>query len=60
MAGLSNEQTEHTEAITKKNQKEVSGSTSKIWSSIIKNYEMIQGAPNPVESMTISVLKVGS
>jgi hypothetical protein len=44
MAGLSNEQTEHTEAITRKNQKEVSGSTSKIWNSIIKNYEMIQGA----------------
>ena len=44
MAGHSNEQTEHTEAIPKKNQKEVSASTSKIWSSIVKNYEMIQGA----------------
>ena len=42
MAGHSNEQTEHTEAITKKNQKEAS--VSKLWSSIVKNYEMIQGA----------------
>ena len=44
MAGHSNEQTEDTEAITKKNQKEVSASTSKLWTSIVKNYEMIQGA----------------
>ena len=43
MAGQhSNEQTEHTEAITKRNQKEISA--SKLWNSIIKNYEMIQGA----------------
>ncbi|MGB6592556.1 MAG: hypothetical protein WBE68_13735 [Candidatus Nitrosopolaris sp.] len=41
MAGHSNEQTEHIEAITKKNQKEVSA--SKLWNAIIKNYEMIQG-----------------
>ena len=44
MAGHSNEQSEQAEAITKKNQKEVSTSTSKLWSSIVKNYEMIQGA----------------
>jgi hypothetical protein len=46
MAGHSNEQTDDTEAITKKNQKEISAwtSTSKLWSSIVKNYEMIQGA----------------
>ena len=44
MAGHSNEQTEDTEATTKKNQKEISASTSKLWSSIVKNYEMIQGA----------------
>jgi hypothetical protein len=44
MAGHSNEQSEQAEAITKKNQKEVSASTSKLWSSIVKNYEMIQGA----------------
>ena len=44
MSGHGNEQTEDTEAITKKNQKEVSASTSKLWSSIVKNYEMIQGA----------------
>src|SRR5215469_10846176 len=37
-------QTEDTEAIAKKNQKEISASTSKLWSSIVKNYEMIQGA----------------
>jgi hypothetical protein len=30
--------------LTKKNQKEISASTSKVWSSIVKNYEMIQGA----------------
>ncbi|MFY9794978.1 MAG: hypothetical protein WAK17_21285 [Candidatus Nitrosopolaris sp.] len=30
--------------MSKKNQKEVSDSTSRLWSSIIKNYEMIQGA----------------
>ena len=43
MAGQhSNEQTEHSEAITKRNQKEICG--SKLWNSIIKNYEMIQGA----------------
>jgi hypothetical protein len=42
MAGDSNEQREHSEAITKRNQKEISG--SKLWNSIIKNYEMIQGA----------------
>jgi hypothetical protein len=42
MAGHSDEQTEQTEAVTKKNQKEAS--TSKVWSSIVKNYEMIQGA----------------
>jgi hypothetical protein len=42
MAGHSNEQREHSEAITKRNQKEISG--SKLWNSIIKNYEMIQGA----------------
>jgi hypothetical protein len=44
VAAHSNEQTENTEAITKKNQKEISASTSKLWSSIVKNYEMIQGA----------------
>ena len=44
MAGHSNEQSEQAEAITKKNQKDVSASTSKLWSSIVKNYEMIQGA----------------
>jgi hypothetical protein len=44
MAGHSNEESEQAEAITKKNQKEVSASTSKYWSSIVKNYEMIQGA----------------
>jgi hypothetical protein len=44
MAGHSNEQSEQGEEITKKNQKEVSASTSKLWSSIVKNYEMIQGA----------------
>jgi hypothetical protein len=45
MAGHSDEQSEQAEAITKKNQKEVSSvSTSKLWSSIVKNYEMIQGA----------------
>jgi hypothetical protein len=44
MAGHSNEQSEQAEAITKKNQKEVSALTSKLWSSIVKNYEMIQGA----------------
>ena len=42
MAGYSNEQRGHSEAITKRNQKEISG--SKLWNSIIKNYEMIQGA----------------
>jgi hypothetical protein len=42
MAGHSNEQREHSEAITKRNQKEISA--SKLWNSIIKNYEMIQGA----------------
>jgi hypothetical protein len=31
-------------SLSKKNQKEVSDSTSRLWSSIIKNYEMIQGA----------------
>jgi hypothetical protein len=44
MAGHSNEQSEQAEAITKKNQKEISNSSSKLWSSIVKNYEMIQGA----------------
>ena len=44
VAAHSNEQTEDTEAITKKNQKEISASTSKLWSSIVKNYKMIQGA----------------
>ena len=44
MAGHSNEQTEDTEATIKKNQKEISASTSELWSSIVKNYEMIQGA----------------
>jgi hypothetical protein len=44
MAGHSNEQTEHSEAVTKKNLKEIFASTSKLWSSIVKNYEMIQGA----------------
>ena len=45
MAGHSSEQTEDTEATAKKEQtKEVSTSTSKTWSSIVKNYEMIQGA----------------
>lgn len=42
MAGHSNEQTEHTEAITKRNQKEIS--VSKLWNAIVKDYEMIQGA----------------
>ncbi|HET7345212.1 MAG TPA: DUF4364 family protein [Nitrososphaeraceae archaeon] len=43
MAGQhSNEQTEHTEAITKRNQQEIS--VSKLWNAIVKNYEMIQGA----------------
>jgi hypothetical protein len=42
MAGHSNEQREHSEAITKRNQKEISA--SKLWNLIIKNYEMIQGA----------------
>ena len=41
MAGYSNEQSEDTEAPTKKNQKEIS---PRLWSSIVKNYEMIQGA----------------
>jgi hypothetical protein len=44
MAEHGNEQTEHPEAVTKKNLKEISASTSKVWSSIVKNYEMIQGA----------------
>jgi hypothetical protein len=43
MAEHGNEQTEHLEAVTKKNLKEISASTSKVWSSIVKNYEMIQG-----------------
>ena len=42
MAGHSNEQTEHTEAITKRNHKEIS--VSKLWNAIVKDYEMIQGA----------------
>ena len=43
MAGKnSNEQIEDTEAIAKINHKEISA--SKLWNSIIKNYEMIQGA----------------
>jgi hypothetical protein len=37
-----NEQLEDTETITKTNQKEIS--TSRLWNSIAKNYEMIQGA----------------
>jgi hypothetical protein len=37
-----NEQLEDTETITKRNQKEIS--TSRLWNSIAKNYEMIQGA----------------
>ena len=44
MAEHGNEQTEHPEAVTKKNLKEISASTSKVWSSIVKKYEMIQGA----------------
>jgi hypothetical protein len=42
MAGHSNEQVEDSEAITKGNQKEISA--SKLWNSIAKNYEMIEGA----------------
>ena len=42
MTGHGDEQTEDIEA--KKNQKEISTTTSKLWSSIVKNYEMIQGA----------------
>jgi hypothetical protein len=37
MAGHSNEQVEDSEAITKRNQKEIS--VSKLWNSIAKNYE---------------------
>src|SRR5215469_7506464 len=49
-------QTEDVEGITKKNQKEISASTSKLWSSIVKNYEMIQGAQLSNSFILIMVL----